>query len=530
MDRRSVLAGTGIIFSTTLAGCSEAEDESEEEASGDIEDQDRDENDGLNGNNSTNDTDQEEYEIQGEEEQDQDQGDAEDDEDAEPEEQPDVILPDKAEEHLDVLNHALDSDGAGCEFAAELERISSDDEYHVSFETKVTLYSDDGETIAEKAGPSVERGELGEDENRFYTVSFNDCEGTDQYTFEVVNFSAIISADAIEADVDIHPELEDKIEVDHGFNWVDEPGSGQCRVTIGVTNVTHDYVVSATVNSDDLDRGFTNLEPGESDEKEIEGSCTEDVESYLVQIGTSDYEIEEAELVNDHNEEIDAEGEVILSERAAEHLEVQDHALIRNGSDECEARIEVEKTTPETYLLSFGAEVSVYSDDGEEITRIGTPGGPGTGRERIEKGERRIYSSMSLENCEGAAEYEIDVRRVSVSVPIDELEPDFDLDPELEGKLEVIDSSISFEIGGTEYAPVYDAEYSSRSATVKNVTADYRLTVRGPDGEHRMKTVDLEPGDTADFALTGWKRSVSVGDLTYGFEIQAEDVEEIGGS
>lgn len=65
---------------------------------------------------------------------------------------------------------------------------------------------------------------------------------------------------------------------------------------------------------------------------------------------------------------------------------------------------------------------------------------------------------------------------------------------------------------------------------MKNVTSDYRLTVRGPDGEYRMKTVDLEPGDTADFALTGWKRSVSVGDLTYGFEIHAEDVEEIGGS
>lgn len=57
MDRRSVLAGTGIIFSTTLAGCSGVEDEPEEGTSGDIEEQDRDANDSLNGNNGTNDTD-----------------------------------------------------------------------------------------------------------------------------------------------------------------------------------------------------------------------------------------------------------------------------------------------------------------------------------------------------------------------------------------------------------------------------------------------------------------------------------------
>ncbi|MFC4440138.1 MULTISPECIES: hypothetical protein [Natrialbaceae] len=195
---------------------------------------------------------------------------------------------------------------------------------------------------------------------------------------------------------------------------------------------------------------------------------------------------------------------------------------------QCEVRIEVEKTSAETFLISFGGEVCVYSDDGEEITGIGTPGGPGTSRGRIAKGESRMYSSMGLEDCEGAAEYEINVRRFRASVPINELEPDFDLDSELEGKLEVADSSISFESG--EYAPLYNREFASRYATVGNVTEDYRLSVRGPDGEYREKTVDLEPGETADFALTGWQLSVSVDDLTCGFAVHAEGIEEIDDS
>ncbi|MFC4438189.1 MULTISPECIES: hypothetical protein [Natrialbaceae] len=545
MDRRRVLAGTGIAFSAALAGCSDLDGDQADENDDGADDLDEDDHDQGNSTDDSSEDDtvddqgdqdqdgeqldeDEEYEIQEEEEQEEqgqdedEQEDTEDDEEAEPEKQPNVILPEDAEEHLDVLNHELDSDGTRCEFYGDLERTSSDDEYHVSFDTEVTLYSDGGETVAEKSGPSVDRDDLREGESRVYSISFDDCEGANQYTFEVVNFSAILTADAMEADVEIHPELEDKLEVGHSFSWVDEPGSGRCRIRMSVENTTHDHVISATANSDDLDLGFTNIEPGESAEKEIEGSCSEDIEQYLVRIGTSDYEIEDAELVNDHNEEIDAEGEVSLSEEAEEHLEVQDHALIRNGSDGCEVRIEVEKTSVDKYLISFRAAVGVYSDDGEEIARRGGLGGPGTSNERIEKGESRIYSSLGLENCEGAAEYEIDVWRFGASVPIDELDPDFDLDTELEGKLKVTDSSIRY----LDSVPLYDSEPCRKHATVKNVTEDYRLSVRGPEGDERRKTITLEPDETGEFYYSGWC-SVSMDDLTYGYSIQAEEVTEI---
>ncbi|TYL40621.1 hypothetical protein CV102_03370 [Natronococcus pandeyae] len=443
-----------------------------------------------------------------------------------------MALPEEAEAHLDVLSHDLDSDGSGCEFYAELERISSDDEYHVSFDTEVTLYSDDGETIAEKSGPSVSRDDLGEGKSRVYTVSFDDCEGADQYTFEVVNFSAIRSADAMEADVDIHSELEEKLEIDHEFSWVGEPGSGQCRLTIGATNVTDEYVISATVNSDYLERGLTNLGPGESDEKEIEGSCTEDVESYLVQIGTEDYEFEEAEVVNDHNEEIDAEGEVILSEEAEEHLEVRDHAFVWRDEDrtEVEVRVELEKTSADKYQLSFRFDTHVDDDDGENITGSGRLGA--SEREQLDEGESRVYSTGVdlVEGIEDAAEYTVEMARFHASVHVDDLEPDFDLDSELDEKLEVTDSSISAEESG-DYIPLYNRygrQSCSRSATVENITEDYRLTVRGPDGERHNKTIELDPGETADFWFS--RGSCASDDLTYGFNIHSEGVEEIDDS
>ncbi|MFC4437454.1 MULTISPECIES: DNA polymerase V family protein [Natrialbaceae] len=552
MDRRTVLASTGITFSAALAGCSELEDDAEEKDGDDLDDQKNDQDDGaddfsedddLGGDDSADDQEdqesedpdqddeqsdeEEEYEIQEEDEQDQDEEQdedtEEDDSNDEPEERPDVILPEEAEAHLDVRNHDLESSGDGCEFYVELERTSSEDEYHVFFDTEITLYSDDGETIAEKSGPSMSRDDPGEGESRVYSISFDDCDGADQYTFQVANFGAILSADAMEADVDIHPQLEEKLEIDHEFSWVDEPGSGRCRINISARNVTQDSVISATANSNDIDRGLTNLEPGKSDSKEIEGSCTEDIERYMVQIGTEDYKIDDAEVVNDHNEEIDAEGEVTLSEEAEEHLEVRDHALVWRDADrtEVEVRIELEKTSADKYHFSFRSGTTVYDDDGETIT--GNPRLGPSGREQLDEGEIRMYSvGIDPEGVEEAAGYRVRISNFNAYVHVDDLEPDFDLDAELEEKLEVTDASIGF--GDSDYAPIYDSKRCGKSATVENITEDYRLTVRGPDGEFHT-AVELEPGETADFWNTGGQCAPA--DLTYGFRIYAEEVEEI---
>ncbi|WP_254524495.1 hypothetical protein [Natrinema caseinilyticum] len=511
MDRRTILAGTGLAFSAAFAGCSERETAAENENDDTLD-------------NQGNDTDQD-NERKANDTQEEERTDAEDDEDNKLKERPDIILPEEAKEHLDVLNHELDSNGTGCEFHVELERVSSDDKYHVSFETEVTLYSDDGETIGERSGPSVGGDNLEQGESRIYSISFDDCEGADQYTFEIVNFSVVLFADAVKADVEIHPNLEDKLEVSHEFSWVGEPGSGQCRITIRARNVTQDHVISATVNSDDLDLGFTALEPGKVDTKKIEGSCTNDVERYLVRIGTSDHEIEENDLINEYHEEIDAAGEVVLPENAKEHLVVRDHALVRRNPDQdgCEVRVELKKTSADKYHLSFGSEVELHSDTSEYITgRLGF-------REQyaqLEENESRVYST-SFDGYEGAPKYGAELVRFDAFVHADDLKPDFDLDPELEGKLEITDHSISFE-ESNEYAPVYDAEMSRKSATVKNITEKYRLSVTGPDGEYHEKTVDLEPGETADFTLTGWQYSAN--DETYGFSIEAVKITEINNS
>lgn len=223
---------------------------------------------------------------------------------------------------------------------------------------------------------------------------------------------------------------------------------------------------------------------------------------------------------------------MILGERAEEHLNVLDHALVwRNAEEEhCEVRVELEKTSPEKYIIDDGGRTNVYDDDGESITGAL---GPGIDSENLKEGESRVFSTPMVGGYEGlekAAEYEVSFNHLNVSIPVDELESDFNLDSELEGKLKVIDSSISFEGGDTDYAPVYDSQYSDKYATVENVTENYRLTVTGPSGEYSEKTVDLEPGETVDFALTGWKYAVSVDDLTYGFSIGAEEVEEIDNS
>ncbi|WP_222919334.1 hypothetical protein [Natrinema sp. SYSU A 869] len=106
-------------------------------------------------------------------------------------------------------------------------------------------------------------------------------------------------------------------------------------------------------------------------------------------------------------------------------------------------------------------------------------------------------------------------------VPVDEREGDFNLDSELEGKLEITDHSLNFANG----LPSYGSDYCNKSATVKNGSGDYRLSVRGPDGEYQHKTRDLKPGETGEFALTGGHCSASA--TTYGFRIEAAEVTKI---
>lgn len=524
MDRRTVLMGTGTTFSTMLAGCSELEDDQGNEKN---EDNDRDDGAGEPGGDDSADDQGNQESEDSNQDQDQDDGQSdeeteqEDDEAAEPEERPDVILPEEAEEHLAVLNHELDSDGAGCEFYVELEKTSVD-KYLVSFESEVELYSDDGETITKESRPSTDMSEFEKGESRVYSIGFDDCEGATGYTFEVTNFSSPVSAAEMEAEIDLHPELEDKLEVHkHGFDWVGEPGSGTCRISMRVRNVTSEYVISASANSDGIERGLTNIEPGEAGQQVVEDSCDEDIERYHVTIGQSGYEIDETELINEYHEEIDAEGEVILPEEAKEHLVVRDHTLVRRDSEKCQARIELEKTSPDKYSITFYSNVEVYSDDGERIAYQGSAGEPFASADRFEKGESRVYSSNYLEDSGEASEYQIEFMHFDTPVPVDEREGNFDLDSELEGKLEVTDHSVSFAHG----LPSYGSDYCSRYATVKNATEDYRLSVRGPDGEVQHKILDLDPGETGEFALTGRKCSASA--TTYGFRIGAKEVTKI---
>ncbi|ADB63710.1 hypothetical protein Htur_4978 (plasmid) [Haloterrigena turkmenica DSM 5511] len=278
--------------------------------------------------------------------------------------------------------------------------------------------------------------------------------------------------------------------------------------------------------TDDPDQEHDDEDPYEDDEANNDSDEAADEEQAEDE---ADDEEEQADKEANGERDEDIDGEVSLPDTAQDHLTVRDHWFGWNEDDGgCTVHVKLEKTTDAKYHLEFGTKATVYSDDGEQLERIldgGEDGSP------FEEGEMRVYSIGQDRgtSCEGAAAYEARVAYFEAYVPLDELEPDFDLDPELEDKLEITDHSINMH--GDEYAPLYahNAEYSDRYATVKNVTGDYRLSVRGPDGEFHDKTVDLDPGETADFKYTGRKYYADIGNLTYGFSIAAEDVTELDG-
>ncbi|MDG5762113.1 hypothetical protein QA600_22630 [Natronococcus sp. A-GB1] len=264
-------------------------------------------------------------------------------------------------------------------------------------------------------------------------------------------------------------------------------------------------------------------EPYEGDQESGEEEDAENDEDEDSEEENEDTDDSEDEDEGGKDESID--GEFDLREDAKEQLIVRDHWFEWNADGAgCKVKVELEKNTREKYLVSFETRARLYSEDGDNLDGMI---GDGEDKSSLENGETRIYT-VELGDCEDVSEYEAEVALFRTHVSKDEMEGDFDLDSELEGKLEVVDSAISTEVSDG-YVPVYDSEYSNRGATVKNVTDDYRLSVRGPSGEHDEKTVDLEPGETADFVLTGWKYSAEMGDLTYGFSIESEGVTELDG-
>lgn len=252
-------------------------------------------------------------------------------------------------------------------------------------------------------------------------------------------------------------------------------------------------------------------QPAESHEEEPEDEADGDAE---------EDEHDEREAAED------VDGEVILPELPGEHLEeaAADHLAVRNqaftagdSDDECEVHIQLEKTSADTHLVSFGIEVTVYSAAGE---RIASREHAGERNAALEQGDREVYS-LGVGPCEGAAAYRAEIVQFGVSVPVDELEAAFTADAELDDKLEIEDHEFSWDGTGT---PTHGTESARTSVSVTNVTDDYRLSVTGPDGADDSQTIDLEPGDTGTFH----SEADHPADIdSYGFELEATAVTAI---
>jgi hypothetical protein len=126
---------------------------------------------------------------------------------------------------------------------------------------------------------------------------------------------------------------------------------------------------------------------------------------------------ESTESEDDLHPDESISGEVLLSEAAAESLSALRHTYTWNDDppgDECKVHAELENVGDEAIAVAMDARV--YDDDGAELTSTRY-----ADQQSPEPGETGVYS-IALNNCEGAAAYELEIGEVDEADETDEVD------------------------------------------------------------------------------------------------------------